>query len=201
MIWKLRVSVGESWAQLWCLWTVAHERMRKADGAVRQELCFFETKKHKMKFSQVCHSGLGVPQGRVERTWVERETDKDERGTRQALGWGQGRCHTGSRGVAWAWQDESVGPGVYMWWLRVPQHPTVFGVSQQISSIAFLVTNCVFYSWLFKCGRHQALVFSRPPTSLLFLPVISLPGLTTQTWTSPRLLFFLQGFSWGRMIA
>lgn len=38
-------------------------------------------KKHRMKFSQVCHSGPGVPQDRVERTWVERETDKDEGGT------------------------------------------------------------------------------------------------------------------------
>lgn len=41
--------------------------MSEADGAVRRGSCFFEAKRH---------SGTGVPLDRVERTWVETETNE-----------------------------------------------------------------------------------------------------------------------------
>ena len=57
----------------------------------------------------------------------------------QRLVWGQGQCLSGRIGGSWTWWGWKAWSEGYCIW-RAPQHPTLLGTSERISSISFIVT-------------------------------------------------------------
>ena len=123
----------------------------------------------------------------------------------QRLVWGQGQCLSGRTGGSWAWWGWQVWYVAYCIW-RAPQHPTLLGTSERISSISFIVTR--------SCLPFLAIQIQQPrgpgvlhASHFLAISAHHLPFWLCPTEPSHLMLpglalgfVFLQGFHWGRTI-